>query len=228
MPNKVSRKSVIIVAGGSGQRMGGPIPKQFLTLGSEPILMRTIERFYQFDNQINIILVLPQNQIDFWQKLCAEYSFGVPHTQVVGGATRFESVRNGLAHVAGDGVVGVHDGVRPLVSLETIRRCFSEAETYGTAVPVVVATESVRLVDTDGTNHAVERASVRLVQTPQVFNCQILRSAYYLAYCDSFTDDASVVEAAGFDIHLTEGNRENVKITTPDDLVCAESLLSKM
>lgn len=220
--------NIIIVAGGSGVRMGSSVPKQFLPLGTKPILMHTVECFFRFNNQINIILVLPEDQIDYWHDLCAKYNFYLPHTVVVGGSTRYLSVKNGLTKVDKGGLVGVHDGVRPLVSQDTIRRCFSEAETYGSAVPVMPSSESVRILDADGRSRAVNRAAVRMVQTPQVFRSEVIKKAYLTPYSDMFTDDASVVEAAGFDVHLTDGNPENIKITTPDDLVYAEMLLCKM
>lgn len=220
------KKYAIIVAGGSGTRMGGSVPKQFQILHKLPILMHTIEKFYKYDDTISIILVLPQSQVGYWHSLCDEYKFIIPHEIAIGGATRFQSVSNGLKHIKNDGIVAVHDGVRPLVSLETLNRCFEEALKFGTAIPVISPSESVRIVD-GNKSHAIDRSTVRLVQTPQVFQTDILLRSYNTGYCDKFTDDASVVENAGFKIHTTEGNRENIKLTTPDDMIFAEAILSK-
>lgn len=221
------KRYIIIVAGGAGLRMGTSIPKQFLPLLGRPVLMHTIERFYQFDNTIEIIVVLPQNQIDYWEKLCSTHNFSITHRIAIGGETRYASVCNGFALIEGNAIVGIHDGVRPLVSTDTLKRCYSEAEQYGSAIPVTSAIESVRIVDADY-NHAIDRSVVRLVQTPQVFSSDILRKAYALPYQPTFTDDASVVESAKYPIHLTNGNRENIKLTTPIDMELAEIILKKV
>jgi len=220
------KRSVIIVAGGSGSRMGGNVPKQFLCLAQKPILMHTIERFYQFDNQMNIIVVLPSAQHDYWRQLCSEYSFDKIDYQLVdGGETRFHSTLNGLTKVPVDGVVAVHDGVRPLVSKETLERCFRTAEQCGAVVPAVLINESIRKIESDGSNNAVDRILYRLVQTPQVFDAQLLHRAFKQPYNPFFTDDASVVEQMGEKITIVEGNFENIKITRPIDLVLAEAIL---
>lgn len=218
---------VIIVAGGSGQRMASAVPKQFLPLGGRPILMRTIERFAAFDPAMDIIVVLPQSQTDYWQRLCHEHRFGIGHRTTAGGATRYESVRNGLALVDGEGLVGIHDGVRPLVSLPTLERCYAMAATHGNAIPACDSVDSVRMLKPDGSNTATDRTRVKLVQTPQVFDVKLIKQAYQLSYRPTFTDDASVAEAAGIGINLTEGNRENIKITTPVDLLLAEAILNE-
>ncbi len=218
---------VIIVAGGSGQRMASAVPKQFLPLGGRPILMRTIERFAEFDPAMDIIVVLPQSQTDYWQRLCHEHRFGIGHRTTAGGATRYESVRNGLALVDGEGLVGIHDGVRPLVSLPTLERCYAMAATHGNAIPACDSVDSVRMLKPDGSNTAADRTCVKLVQTPQVFDVKLIKQAYQLGYRPTFTDDASVAEAAGIGINLTEGNRENIKITTPVDLLLAEAILNE-
>lgn len=218
---------VIIVAGGSGQRMASAVPKQFLPLGGRPILMRTIERFAAFDPAMDIIVVLPQSQTDYWQRLCHEHRFGIGHRTTAGGATRYESVRNGLALVDGEGLVGIHDGVRPLVSLPTLERCYTMAATHGNAIPACDSVDSVRMLKPDGSNTAADRTCVKLVQTPQVFDVKLIKQAYQLSYRPTFTDDASVAEAAGIGINLTEGNRENIKITTPVDLLLAEAILNE-
>ena len=217
---------VIIVAGGSGQRMASAVPKQFLPLGGRPILMRTIERFAAFDPAMDIIVVLPQSQTDYWQRLCHEHRFGIGH-RTAGGATRYESVRNGLALVDGEGLVGIHDGVRPLVSQPTLERCYAMAATHGNAIPACDSVDSVRMLKPDGSNTAADRTCVKLVQTPQVFDVKLIKQAYQLGYRPTFTDDASVAEAAGIGINLTEGNRENIKITTPVDLLLAEAILNE-
>ena len=213
----------MIVAGGQGLRMGGDIPKQFLPIGGRPVLMRTMERFAEFSENLQMILVLPRNQWDFWRELCRKYDFGVEHCVVAGGETRFHSVQNGLAQIPDDaeGVVGVHDGVRPFVSVEVIARCYEAARTAKAVVPVVPVVESLRHIR-DG---AVVRNDYRLVQTPQVFDIQLLKRAYRQPFSDTFTDDASVVEALGHPITTVDGNRENIKITTPFDLKIAETLV---
>lgn len=207
--------------------MASAVPKQFLPLGGRPILMRTIERFAAFDPAMDIIVVLPQSQTDYWQRLCHEHRFGIGHRTTAGGATRYESVRNGLALVDGEGLVGIHDGVRPLVSQPTLERCYAMAATHGNAIPACDSVDSVRMLKPDGSNTAADRTCVKLVQTPQVFDVKLIKQAYQLGYRPTFTDDASVAEAAGIGINLTEGNRENIKITTPVDLLLAEAILNE-
>lgn len=220
---------VIIVAGGKGLRMGSDVPKQFLPVGGKPILMRTISRFREYDSGLGVVLVLPREQHGYWEQLCREYSFAEPYTVVDGGETRFHSVKNGLAAVPDDacGVVGVHDGVRPFPSVEVIRRCYDTARSQQTAVPVVPVVETVRHIEPSGGSQTVPRSDYKLVQTPQTFSIKLLKQAYKQPYCEAFTDDASVVEALGYDINLVEGNRENIKITTPFDLRVAETLASR-
>jgi len=218
-------KSIIIVAGGSGLRMGHDIPKQFLLIAGKPVLMHTINRFVDFDNSLQIIVVLPKSQVDYWQSLCMEHQFTVPHEIAFGGETRFHSVSNGLAMATPGNLIGIHDGVRPFVSNQTLRGCFEMAAQLGNAIPVIDVHESVRQVKGQ-TSESVDRSQYRLVQTPQVFQYQQITNAYRLPYEATFTDDASVVEKAGFDIHLTLGNRENIKITTPIDLKMGELFAS--
>ena len=215
---------VIIVAGGKGLRMGTDIPKQFLPIGGKPVLMRTLERFREYSEALQIILVLPKAQQDYWYQLCEEYHFNVEYMLADGGETRFHSVQNGLALVPDDahGVVGVHDGVRPFPSVDVIHNCYETARSAKAVIPVVPVVETLRHI-TEGTK---PRGDYRLVQTPQCFDIQLLKAANEQPYNDGFTDDASVVEAFGFDITLVEGNRENIKITTPYDLKIAEVLLS--
>ena len=215
----------VIVAGGKGLRMGGDVPKQFLPIGGKPVLMHTIEAFRKALDGVTIVLVLPAEQHDYWQKLCKDYGFHSPELIAKGGETRFHSVKNGLALLPNDleAVVGVHDGVRPFVSKETIRRCFAAASEGKAVVPVVPVVETVRQILPDGKSVTRPRDESRLVQTPQTFPLALLKEAYQQPFSETFTDDASVVEALGKDIVMIEGNRENIKITTPSDLRIAES-----
>ena len=217
---------IIIVAGGKGLRMGTDIPKQFLPIGGKPVLMRTLERFREYSADLQIILVLPKAQQDYWQKLCQEYDFKVDYQMTDGGETRFHSVQHGLALIPDDaeGVVGVHDGVRPFPSVEVIRNCYETAREKKAVIPVIPIVETVRHLK-DETSVTVPRNDYRLVQTPQTFDIQLLKAANRQPYDDGFTDDASVVEAFGIDVTLVEGNSENIKITTPYDLKIAEVLI---
>jgi 2-C-methyl-D-erythritol 4-phosphate cytidylyltransferase len=215
-----SRKglAVIIVAGGKGLRMGGNIPKQFIVVDGKPILMHTIERFHNFDSTMQLVVVLPKDQHDYWNGLCQQYGFDIPITIADGGKERFHSVKNGLACVHPRcSLIGVHDGVRPYVAVDVIRRCYEAAAANGAAIPVVDVFETLRHITPDG-SHTVPRQDYKLVQTPQVFKADLLRRAYEQPFTPSFTDDASVVEALGHNITLVEGNRENIKITTKEDL----------
>ena len=215
---------VIIVAGGSGLRMQSNVPKQFLELCGKPVLMYSIEAFADACKDIRVIVVLPDSQIGYWRELCVRHDFTLPHSIAEGGVTRFHSVKNGLALLPEEGLVAIHDGVRPLVSRQTITACFCEAQNNGCAVPAVPLNDSVREVS-GKTNRMLDRSSLRLIQTPQVFDIALLKKAYEQKYTTAFTDDASVFEKAGHTIHLTEGNVENIKITTPNDLTVAEALL---
>ena len=218
---------IIIVAGGKGLRMGSDIPKQFLPIGGKPVLMRTLERFREYSADLQIILVLPEAQQDYWQELCRKYNFEVEYQLANGGQTRFHSVQNGLALVPDDaeGVVGVHDGVRPFPSIEVISNCYETARTAKAVIPVIPVVETVRHLS-PLTSITVPRDEYRLVQTPQTFDIQLLKAANRQPYNDGFTDDASVVESYGHAITLVEGNRENIKITTPYDIVVAEAILT--
>jgi len=218
---------VIIVAGGKGLRMGSDIPKQFLPISGRPVLMRTLERFRAYSADLQIILVLPEAQQDYWRQLCKEYHFDVEYQLANGGQTRFHSVQNGLALVPDDaeGVVGVHDGVRPFPSIEVIKNCYETARTAKAVIPVIPVVETVRHLEKEG-SVTVPRDEYKLVQTPQTFDIQLLKAANRQPYNDGFTDDASVVESYGHEITLVEGNRENIKITTPYDLTVAEALLA--
>lgn len=214
----------IIVAGGRGLRMGGELPKQFLPLSGKPVLMRTLELF---EGEVSrIILVLPEDHIPFWKELCQKYHFTLPHTVALGGETRFHSVRSGLSHLPQEGLVAVHDGVRPLVSSALIRRSFEEAERSGAALPACPVTDSLRLRQDEGKSEAVDRSRYVAVQTPQTFDLGRLQQAYEQAYSPLFTDDASVYEAASLgSITLIDGEEANIKLTTPRDLLLAELLL---
>jgi 2-C-methyl-D-erythritol 4-phosphate cytidylyltransferase len=218
-------QTVIIVAGGKGERMNSATPKQFLEIKSKPVLMHTMTNFYTWNKLIRLIVVLPETQLLNWELLCKKHAFNIPHQIVKGGVTRFESVKNGLSASDNEGIIAVHDGVRPLVSHQTISRCFTEAEKTGAVIPVMDAVESIRQILPDGSSLAVNRNEFKLVQTPQVFSAEILHRAYQQEYSSFFTDDASVVEAIGVKISLVEGNRENIKITSPEDLILAKTLL---
>ena len=229
---------IIIVAGGKGLRMGTDIPKQFLPIGGKPVLMRTLERFREYSADLQIILVLPKAQQDYWKKLCQKHNFTVEYQLTDGGETRFHSVQHGLALIPDDaeGVVGVHDGVRPFPSVEVIRNCYETAREKKAVIPVIPIVETVRHLIGESNvqcstfnvqrSVTVPRNDYRLVQTPQCFDIQLLKAANRQSYNDGFTDDASVVEAFGQSITLVEGNRENIKITTPFDIVVAEAIIN--
>lgn len=214
----------MIVAGGTGTRMNTGIPKQFLLLENRPVLMHTIEVFRKYDLNIRIIVVLPENQTDTWKGLCDHHNFEVGHELGYGGDTRFHSVKKNLFLVPDDCLIGIHDGVRPLVSLETIERCYSGALKFGNAIPCIRIPETLRRVD-ETTSVQVDRDLYRLIQTPQVFKANILKRAYEQNYQEEFTDDAGVIENAGYSIHLVNGNSENIKITYKNDLKTAAALI---
>lgn len=214
----------IVVAGGKGTRMQSEIPKQFLLLKGKPILMHSLTAFHQFDQDLKIILVLPENQISFWNDLKEKYQFKIKHEIAFGGETRFHSVKNGLEKIKSeDGIVAIHDGVRPLLSQDLIKRAFAISSLKGSAIPVIPLKDSLRLVENESSK-IVNRSNYRLVQTPQVFDIKSLKDAYKQPYKAVFTDDASVVEANGKKITLIDGEEINLKITTPNDLVFAENL----
>ncbi|HYX08959.1 MAG TPA: 2-C-methyl-D-erythritol 4-phosphate cytidylyltransferase [Bacteroidales bacterium] len=219
------KKTAIIVAGGSGSRMQTAIPKQFLLLQNKPLLMHTLTVFVSYDPDITLILVIPPDQEYYWKELCKKYSFTINHQIVHGGNNRFESVKNGLNVTQEEGLVAIHDGVRPLVALQTIDRCFHTAATKGNAIPVIPPVDSVRQKLMDGSSIMLDRTKLVLIQTPQVFEAALIKRAYEQPFRTDFTDDASVLENTGIKIHLVQGNRENIKITSPHDLVVAEMLL---
>ena len=224
----MKEKYTIIVAGGKGLRMGKDIPKQFLALAGRPVLFHTLEVFYRYDPKIRIILVLPQEQEVYWKKLCRERSMTIPHQVVAGGETRFHSVKNALDVIPENVLVAVHDGVRPLVSENLLEKAFETAEEKGGAYPVIPLTDSLRYYTEDNKKEsvAVDRSAYCLVQTPQIFCSEILKEAYKQDPEKSFTDDVSVVEAMDhFSPEMIDGEKENLKITTPIDLIIAEAIL---
>ncbi|OCW92857.1 2-C-methyl-D-erythritol 4-phosphate cytidylyltransferase [Macellibacteroides sp. HH-ZS] len=217
-------KYVLIVAGGKGLRMGEQLPKQFIPIAGKPVLMHTLDAFVRYDASVRLIVVLPESHQPYWQDLCIEYNFSVPHQVTTGGETRFHSVRNGLKLVNSSGLVAIHDGVRPLVTTDVIAACFKAAASDKAAVPVLPMIDSLREYKANG-SMPVDRTRYCSVQTPQVFDAATVLSAYDVPYDACFTDDASVVEACGYPVTLVAGNRENIKITTPFDLLIAEAVL---
>lgn len=216
--------SVVIVAGGKGLRAGGEIPKQFQPIGGKPILMRTAEAFYNFDYRMRIVIVLPEEFRLFWEELCEKHNFRIPHSIVGGGVTRFHSVKNGLAEIQEDEIVGIHDAARPFIPKEVIGRCYREAFDFRCGViPVIEEKNSVRIL-TAYESKALDRKKIRVVQTPQVFPADLLKNAYETPYREEFTDDASVAEDSGIQIKLVKGDERNIKITTPLDLKFADYL----
>jgi 2-C-methyl-D-erythritol 4-phosphate cytidylyltransferase len=229
----------LIVAGGSGTRMGHQLPKQFLEVAGKPVLMHTMTIFSDFDPAMQLFLVLPESYHALWQELCLNYGFHLSHRVVSGGDTRFASVKNGLEAISSEGIVFIHDGVRPLVSSDTLSRCLETATLFGNAIPVVPVSESVRRMEGNTTSranqtgdtfagelsHPIDRTGLVLIQTPQTFRLSLIREAYQQKYTPEFTDDASVLEKTGETIRLVEGNRHNIKITWPEDLLLADTLL---
>ena len=220
------KQSIIIVAGGKGVRVGGDCPKQFQLLGGEPMLMHTIRVFFEYNSLINIVVVLPENFCERWKKVCEEHQFDIPHKIVIGGETRFHSVKKGLMEVFEDETVGVHDGARPFVTSELINRCFNAAFTQKCGiVPVVDEPNSVRIITENG-SRIIDRNILKIVQTPQVFPASVLKKAYDTDFEPAFTDDASVAEKIGCKIELISGDEANIKITTPVDFLIGEQLLN--
>jgi 2-C-methyl-D-erythritol 4-phosphate cytidylyltransferase len=221
-------RAAIIVAGGKGTRMGGPVSKQYLSIGGKPVLMHTLEAFFLADPSIHLILVIPEIDFSFWTKLCREFKFDLNHRVVAGGESRFQSVKNGLnALPVQSGLVAIHDGVRPFVNLDVIENSFLEASKSGSAIATVSLKDSIRKVDGDGKSIFQDRTSFRLVQTPQTFQVEKIRKAFEAEESEIFTDDATVYEHQGWQVTLISGNPENIKITTPEDLEYADFFLSK-
>lgn len=219
-----STEYALIVAGGKGTRIKSKLPKQFLELTGKPILLHTLEAFYRYSENIIIVLVLPEDDFAIWNDICKKFNFTKPILLQKGGETRFQSVKNGLEKITGPGLVAVHDGVRPLVSEDIIGASFRLAAVHQSAVAAVRLKESIRMTDQDNTK-AMDRSRFRLIQTPQTFSIDLIKQAYQLKEDVTMTDDASVVEKLGHTISLFEGSYENIKITTPEDLIVAEALV---
>jgi 2-C-methyl-D-erythritol 4-phosphate cytidylyltransferase len=219
-------KYAIIVAGGSGHRMLSEIPKQFLSIAGKPVLLYSLEAFANAIPDIIIILVLPEANIHTWKETLIKYKVSIKHILIHGGETRSQSVKNGLQQITEPGRVAIHDGVRPLITPSAIKRLFDDAETYGSAIPAVPVTDTVRYIESD---HSIllDRNQLRLVQTPQIFQSDDLHKAYEISSSGSYTDDATVFESAGFEVHLCDGEAENIKLTKPIDLAIAEAILQQ-
>jgi 2-C-methyl-D-erythritol 4-phosphate cytidylyltransferase len=223
------QKFAIIVAGGSGSRMKSEIPKQFIEVGGKPILMHTLNAFHQAVEDLRLIVVLPEKDHELWSQLCKEYGFFIKHTIVQGGSSRFQSVRNGLAAIAeSSGLVAIHDGVRPFVYASVIQHSYDVAQKEGSAIAVVPLKDSIRRIDENQVSVFQDRNQFRLVQTPQTFDLTKIKQAFLVEELSVFTDDATVYEHQGWQVTLIEGNTENIKITSPDDLSFAAYLLGNM
>lgn len=220
------RKIVVVVAGGKGTRMQSEVPKQFIDLNGYPIILHTINRFLSYNPDMEFRLVLPADQFQTWDEICQKHNFKHEIEVYPGGEVRFESVKNGISNLPKNSLVAIHDGVRPLINRTTIDLCFKRAEKYGSAIPVISPYESIRFIENDKSK-PVDRSKYVLIQTPQVFKSKILSAAYNTTCKNEFTDDATVVEHAGYSVHLVEGHRENIKITSPLDLQIAEALLQQ-
>ncbi|GHM99121.1 2-C-methyl-D-erythritol 4-phosphate cytidylyltransferase [Cytophagales bacterium WSM2-2] len=218
------KEHALIVAGGKGTRIKSELPKQFIELNGKPILLYTLEAFFNYSDKIAVVLVLPEDDFEKWNSICKKFNVNLPITIQKGGETRFQSVKNGLSRMDGEGLVAIHDGVRPLVSSDLIGASFRLAAVHGSAVAAVRLKESIRVTDQDNTR-AVDRALYKLIQTPQTFNLQLIKKAYETKEDPSLTDDASVAERSGHKISLFEGSYQNIKITTPEDLVVVEALM---
>jgi 2-C-methyl-D-erythritol 4-phosphate cytidylyltransferase len=219
------RNSVIIVAGGSGKRMGAALPKQFLKISGKAMIIYTLEKFLEFDPAIEMVLAINQDFTEYWEKVKKDSGFNHPVIVASGGETRFHSVRSGISKLEGNSLVGIHDSVRPLVTVSTIQRVYDAAEIFGVAVPCIPLKESVRQMKGEK-SRPLDRSLIQVVQTPQVFRSEILRKSYETDYNEAFTDDASVAEKAGYGIKLVQGDEYNLKITTPEDFEIAQMLLS--
>jgi 2-C-methyl-D-erythritol 4-phosphate cytidylyltransferase len=219
--------SVIIVAGGTGSRMHGEIPKQFMLLNGKPLIQYSLEAFYIYDPSLKIILVIHPDYLTFWEKQCSEFKVSIPFEVVAGGKTRFDSVKNGLALIGNEGFVAVHDAARPVINAEFVRKIFSEAEKYGSAMPGVAVHDTIRSIEGD-TSQQLDRSLLRAMQTPQVYKVSELKSAYSQSYKPLFNDEASVMQSAGFRLHLTDGRVGNIKITSPEDIALAEVLMKNL
>ena len=220
-------KYAIIVAGGTGSRLQGDVPKQFMLLSGKPVILYSIEAFLHHDPSVQIILVIHPDYLSLWEQMTRKYKISAPFQVVAGGKFRFDSVKNGLNLIRGDGLVAVHDAARPVISAAFIAYLFSETSKYGSAIPVVPLNDTIRIIDSD-ISHQQDRTFLRAVQTPQVFKVADLQRAYTQSYLPSYTDDGSVMESAGFPVHLAEGRRGNIKITHPEDIAVAEVLIKNL
>lgn len=219
------KRAVIIVAAGSGSRMGAALPKQYIELRGKPVLIHTLERFKSFDPDMNVVVVLAPDHKEFWEDMAESHEIARGLSVAMGGASRYDSVKNGLALVDQASLVGIHDAVRPLVSQDTLERCYNAALSKGSGIPVIDMDESVRKLDKYGGSIAMDRSGLRRVQTPQVFRSERIKQAYRQPYNNTFTDDATVYEKVYGAPNLVEGNRENIKITTPTDMLLAGLLI---
>lgn len=218
------KKYAIIVAGGTGTRMKGDVPKQFMPLSGKPVILYSVEAFHAYDPTLEIILVIHSEYLTLWEQLVRNFKVSIPHQVVAGGETRFDSVKNGLGLVNHDGLIAVHDAARPIINKGFLESLFSAALTYGSAIPVLPVSDTIRVLD-GNTSHQYDRTFLRAVQTPQIFKVSELQRAYTQSYQPTFTDDGSVMESAGFLLHLTEGRTDNIKITHPQDIAVAEVLI---
>ena len=224
----MTKKAAILVAGGRGTRMGGPVAKQYLPVAGQPVLMRTLSVFYHVDPTTDLILVLPQNDFLYWEELCKDYQFAIPHRLVAGGNSRFQSVRNGLNSLKSETeLVAIHDGVRPFVDKRVVEESFEVAARTGSAIAVIALKDSIRKLRDDGKSFYEERQYFRLVQTPQTFQVEKIKKAFAVTELQQFTDDATVYENQGWQVTLISGNAENIKITTPEDMDYAEFIAAK-
>lgn len=220
----IQQEYALIVAGGKGTRIKSNVPKQFIRLNGKPILLYTLDAFFKYSEKISVVLVLPETDFGTWKSICDEFNFSKSVILQKGGDTRFQSVKNGLDKIVGAGLVAIHDGVRPLVNADLIGASFRLAAVHGSAVAAVRLKESIRVTDQD-TTKAVDRSKYRLIQTPQTFDLQLIKKAYQIKEDPNLTDDAGVAERSGHKVSLFEGSYQNIKITTPEDLVVAEALL---
>ena len=221
------RNFAIIVAGGTGNRMKTIIPKQFLLLQGKPIIQFSVEAFYQFNPQIEIIIAIHPDYFQIWEQLDLFCHLPMAHQVVAGGETRFQSVKNGLRLIKEDGLVAIHDAARPLIHAGFIENLFSEAQTYGSALPCIAVNETIRMI-LGNSSQQLDRNLLRAMQTPQVFKVSELKQAYIQEFQNVFTDDATVMQAAGYDLHLCEGLHKNIKITHPEDIKIAEMLFHSL
>lgn len=218
------KKYAIIVAGGTGSRMKGDIPKQFMLLKGKLVIQYSLEAFYHCDPAVILIIAIHPDYVNFWDRLCQEHKIDIPHQVARGGKTRFDSVKNGLSLIGDDGLVAVHDAARPVIDAAFIQELYLTAEKQGSAIPAVHLTDTIRAIEGDSSRQ-LDRSFLRAIQTPQVFRVSELKRAFEQPFQPLFTDDASVMQSAGFKVHLTEGKPGNIKITHQQDIALAEVLM---